>query len=145
MKNLYINEMMTQEHIEQPFDFTLSQLKQLAANGHDIREVTEDLNAQPDWLLSMGGINEVSEIVPIYEGGCASGAFMPAVTYNTALLVMNEHGDDILEFIDGNLGEIPAPKLGESWAGMAVYYTSMAVELWVGGVVTKFELYNLEY
>lgn len=70
---------------------------------------------------------------------------MPAVTYNTALLVMNEHGDGILEFIEGNMGEIPAPKQGESWAGMAVYYVSMAVELWVGGVVPQFELYDLEY
>ena len=145
MKNLYTNELMTAEHINKPFDFTLSQLKQLTANGHDIREVTEALNDQPDWLLSMGGINEVCEIVPIYEGGCASGAYMPAVTYHTAALVMNEYGDDVLEFIEGNLGEIPAPKPGESWAGMVVYYISMAVELWAGCVVTQFEIYDLEY
>ena len=145
MKNLYTDEVMPQDHIEQPFDFTPSQLKQLDDNGHDTEEVTEALNDQPEWLLAMGGINEVSEIVSIYQGGCASGAYMPAVTYNTALLVMNEHGDGILEFIEGNMGEIPAPKQGESWAGMAVYYVSMAVELWVGDVVTQFELYDLEY
>ena len=145
MKNLYTDEVMPQEHIEQPFDFTPSQLEQLADNGHDIEEAVEALNDQPEWLLSMGGINEVSEIVSIYQGGCDSGAYMPAVTYHTALLVMNEHGDAILEFIEGNLGEIPAPKHGESWAGMAVYYVSMAVELWAGGVVTQFVLFDLEY
>ena len=135
---------MPQEHSDKPFELTLSQLKQLAANGHEIRHVAETLNAQPDWLLAMGGINDVSEIVAIHEGGCASGAFMPAVTYNTALLVMNEYGDDILEFIKEDLGYIPAPKQGESWAGMAVYYVAMAVELWVG-VMDQFELDSLDY
>lgn len=65
MKNLYTDEVMPQDHIEQPFDFTPSQLKQLDDNGHDTEEVTEALNDQPEWLLAMGGINEVSEIVSI--------------------------------------------------------------------------------
>ena len=69
---------------------------------------------------------------------------MPAVTYYQALATMAEHGDDVLEYIEDTLGEIPAPKAGESWSGLAVFYLSMAVELWAGDVMSQLESHDLD-
>lgn len=76
----------------------------------------------------------VSEIDAVCEGGCASGAWMPAVTYWEAQTIMNEHGDDVLEFIEDILDEAPSPERGSSWSAHAVHYLSMAVEMWCSGV-----------
>ena len=38
-------------------------------------------------------------IASIHQGGCASGAYMPAVTYWQAIQTMSQHGDDVLEYI----------------------------------------------
>ena len=74
------------------------------------------------------------DIVSINQGGCASGAYMPAVTYHQALKTMAEHGDDVLSYIEECYGEIPQPKAGESWSGMACYYLSIAIELWASSI-----------
>ena len=71
-----------------------------------------------------------SSIAAINDGGCASGAYMPDVTYYDAKETMNHHGDAVMEFIEEHYGEIPQPQTGESWSGIAVYYLSLAVELW---------------
>ena len=73
-----------------------------------------------------------SDIAAINQGGCSSGAYMPAVTYYDARQTMAEHGDDVLEFVEEHYGEIPQPQPGESWSGIAVCYLSLAVELWAG-------------
>ena len=69
------------------------------------------------------------DIAAICQGGCASGAYMPAVTYYDALKTMSKHSDDVLQYIEDALGEVPKPE-AESWEGMACYYVSSAVELW---------------
>jgi len=69
-------------------------------------------------------------VAAIRQGGCASGAYMDAVTYYDARRTMDGHGDAVLEYIECAMGEIPQPKDGESWSGFAVFYLSMAVELW---------------
>ena len=74
------------------------------------------------------------DIAAIVQGGCASGAYMPAVTYHTARETMNEHGDDVLSCIEDMYGKSPEPPAGTSWSGIAVHYLSMAVELWAMGV-----------
>lgn len=71
-----------------------------------------------------------ADIAAINQGGCASGAYMPAVTYSQAMDTMAEHGDDVLEYIESSLGELPSPPHGISWSGMAVFYLSAAVELY---------------
>ena len=43
----------------------------------------------PAWIKD--GITNY-DVASINEGGCASGAYMPAVTYHEALETMNEHG-----------------------------------------------------
>lgn len=73
-------------------------------------------------------------VAAIVQGGCASGAYMPAVTYYDARQTMNRHGDAVMQYIEDCLGEIPQPANGESWDGLACHYLSCAVELWAGGV-----------
>lgn len=73
-------------------------------------------------------------VASIIQGGCASGAYMPAVTYYDARQTMSEHGDTVLQAIEDNYGELPQPQAGESWSGMAVFYLSCAVELWAHGI-----------
>ena len=69
-------------------------------------------------------------IAAIQQGGCASGSYMPAVTYHTAAQIMAEHGDDVLEYIESVTGELPTPPRDSSWGGIAVFFLSYAVELW---------------
>lgn len=79
------------------------------------------------------------DIDAIRYGGCSSGAFMPGVTYADALKTMSDHGDDVLQYIQDHTGELPKPAADESWAGMAVFYLSYAVELWAGGLDNEIE------
>lgn len=113
------------------FELSYSECKAVAAVV-DLRDTVERLNDQPEWLTTMGGINDLAELHSIMQGGCASGAFMSAVTYYRASEVMAEHGNDVLDFVEDSLGELPTPPKGESWSGMAVFYLSCAVELWCG-------------
>ena len=86
-----------------------------------------------------------SDIASILKGGCASGAYMPAQWYETAINTMSEHGDTILEYISDHtglqtIGEIEsmlAPARIDttaggfiSWGVMACSIVSLAVELW---------------
>jgi len=87
---------------------------------------------------------DAATVASIVQGGCASGAYTPAVTYYQALATMAAHGDDVLEYIEGELAEIPAPKAGESWSGLAVFYLSVAVELWAGDVMAQLEAHDLD-
>ena len=80
------------------------------------------------------------DIEAIQQGGCASGAYMPAVTYCKARQTMAEHGDDVLQYIQDSYGELPKPNDDESWSGIAVHYLSVAVELWA----SSFDLDEIE-
>ena len=73
------------------------------------------------------------QVCAIAHSGCASGAYMPAVTYHKARATMAEHGDDVLEFIEHCYGNLPAPAAGDSWSGMASLYLSCAVDAWATG------------
>ena len=75
-----------------------------------------------------------STVAAILQGGCDSGAYMPAVTYYQAEKTMSEHGDDIFEYIEDFLDEIPRPSAPISWSGLAVVYLSTAVEQWASDI-----------
>ena len=75
---------------------------------------------------------EVSTLRSIVQGGCGSGAYMPAVTYYKAKQTMAEHGDEVLDYIVDAYGELPAIPDDASWSGIACHYLSVAVELWAG-------------
>ena len=93
-------------------------------NQQDLAEIGINY---PLWIESMSPC----DMIAIYEGGCASGSYMPAVTYHAANKTMSEYGDSVLEYIEDSYGNLPQPINGASWSGLAVYYLSMAVELWV--------------
>ena len=88
----------------------------------------------PDWIEQDVTAGDVAAIM---EGGCASAAYMPAVTYHRASATMADHGDDVLEYITDHCGELPAPHDGESWLGIAVHYLALAVELWVDAIADE--------
>jgi hypothetical protein len=73
----------------------------------------------------------VGDVIAITEGGCASGAYMPAVTYRSALRTMNEYGDEVLYFIHecGMDASLIVATAG-GWAVMACDLLSAAVEAW---------------
>lgn len=76
-------------------------------------------------------------VAAIIRGGCASGAYMPAVTYYQAAETMHKHGDDVLQWLeDMGVTEImDAEKMLEgSWSMAAVYVLSAAVDEWAQSV-----------
>lgn len=81
-------------------------------------------------------------IAAIRQGGCESGAYIPAVTYHYALQTMSNYGDDILQYLLDNFGELPNPCEILSSSGLACFYLSCAVELWCSDAESI--LYNLE-
>lgn len=76
------------------------------------------------------------DIEAIQQGGCASGAFMPAVTYCKAKKFMMENGESVLDYIEGRCGGIPpVPEEDRNhWASHSVFYFSLAVEMWACSV-----------
>ena len=60
-----------------------------------LRGVFDELDARPAWI----GDVDVFDIMAINQGGCSSGAYMPAVIYCEALHTMYVHGDDVMEYI----------------------------------------------
>lgn len=83
-------------------------------------------------------------VAAILEGGCESGAYMPAVTYHDALVTMTARGDAVLQFIEDEYGSLDdldllALRDGDSWSGFACRVLSIAVELWAGAVAGSIE------
>ena len=84
----------------------------------------------------------VCSIKDLCQGGCASGQYMPAVTYYQAIQTMSDHGDEVLAYIYEQLGEVPGIDFATTypgWGNIAVHYLSLAVELWAHGVLTEIE------
>ena len=95
-------------------------------NENDLTDI-ENAPNYPAWIKTMSPY----DMAAIEQGGCESGAYMPAVTYYDARKTMSEYGNDVLEYISDVTGELPQPPSDVSWDGMAVFYLSIAVELWV--------------
>ena len=79
----------------------------------------------------------------LVRGGCASGQYMPAVTYSQALDTMAQHGDEVLSYLWEQYGEVPSPQDCDtfpSWSGLCCHYLSMAVESWAHGVLCQLEV-----
>ena len=114
-------------------ELTFTQCKQLAANVADIRVFLESVNAQPDFMqFEQMGVDSVAELQSIINSGCASNAHR-SVYYYDAAQCMALHGDDVLEYIENVLGELPAIEIGTSWNQIASVYLTTAIELWCGG------------
>jgi len=107
------------------------------ANLWDCEETVESFDIDvPVWIEQDISANDIAAI---NQGGCASGAYMPAVTYHTAAQIMANHGDDVLQYIEDSLGELPTIPKGESWSGIAVFFLSYAVELWASSIESELE------
>lgn len=78
------------------------------------------------------------DVAAIIQGGCDSGAYMPAVTYSRALQTMNDHGDAIFQYLEDN-DALSAPDPLESWAHLATHLVSCAVELWASSIESELE------
>jgi hypothetical protein len=90
----------------------------------------------PSWIEQDIAPYDVAAIV---QGGCASGAYMPAVTYHRAAAVMADHGDDVLDYITQSTGHLPFAPADTSWSGLACFYLSYAVELWADSIHRELE------
>lgn len=90
----------------------------------------------PEWINQDITAENVDAII---YGGCASGPYMPAVTYSTAARIMDKYGNDVIDFIESRDLELPAIPKNTSWRGMCCIYLSYAVELWARGVDTELD------
>lgn len=81
----------------------------------------------PEWIEPDISPYDVAAIV---QAGCASGAYMPAVTYHTAERTMAEHGDAVCEYLGDSDMSLHFNPSSESWAMFCTQVLSAAVELW---------------
>jgi len=79
-------------------------------------------------------------VIAIVQGGCASGAYMPAATYDLALKIMQKYSDFIFDYLEEIYGNVPLPSgVDPSWGGLACFYVSLAVETWAAAVYQELE------
>lgn len=106
-----------------------------AANQDELAEYIIEQN--PEWLEQMSNIEYFTTLASIAQGGCASGAYMPAVTYHSAKMALFcELGESMVEYAVDFLAEIDsldqvAIQLKDGVQYMAAYLASVAVEAWV--------------
>lgn len=72
-------------------------------------------------------------VAAILEGGCDSGAYMPAVTSCDALATMAEYGDEVFYHLE-SWGELDSSPPLESWSQLACHFVSRAVETWAAEI-----------
>lgn len=76
-----------------------------------------------------------ADVAAILNGGCFSGAYMPAVTYHKAMATMGQYGDEVLDSLtDAGLDVPVIAAANESWAGYCCRVLSAAVEAWASSV-----------
>lgn len=122
-------------------ELTYTQCKQIIELGEDLRSVVERLQDQPEWLLALGEIDSFCTVQAVNQGGCASGAYMPAVTYWQASKLMGKWGDEVLDYIQDMGFEVPTVG-DDSWGGYCCALVSLAVELWCGQFI---DLYGIDW
>lgn len=74
-----------------------------------------------------------SDVAAVLQGGCESGAYMPAVTYHQALATMAEHDEAILDMVK-NTGATVPDVLEVGWYRFACWLVSAAVESWCADI-----------
>lgn len=103
---------------------------------HDF-PVAEILGNVPNFLNSdTFGIITPYDVAGILQGGCASGSWMPAVTYGTATGILLEHESEVLDLIEG-YGAFTFDPENESLGGFHCKLVSCGVEIWCAGVEEK--------
>ena len=105
----------------------------------DVEQFIEKVNDQPDFIESMGAVEDVAELIAIYEGGCHSGAYMPAVTYFTAKKTFIEFEGVLCDYVDGYGLALDLDK-GDCFSNFCAKVCSAAVESWVNSFSDVIEL-----
>lgn len=141
-KNYSNPKVLTGDKAMSRIELTYTQCKQIKQLEHEnLRSIVERLQDQPEWLLELGGIDSFCTVQAVNQGGCASGAYMPAVTYWEASKLMSEWGDEVVEYIGWEIVDMP-PIGGDSWGSYCCTLVSCAIELWCG----QFEgLYDIDW
>jgi hypothetical protein len=81
----------------------------------------------------------VCDVRAICQGGCASGAYMPAVMYFEAKQTMAQHGEDIFDFIIDRLGESALDNDFTGFGMKCCAWVCAAVELWAAEALSLIE------
>ncbi len=103
---------------------------------HPDQELPDDIEV-PSYVTNPGDGSAPSthDVAAILQGGCESGAWMPAVTYWAALETMRRDGDAVLDALQS--AGLDATLLLDSegsWAAWACDLVSAAVELWAASI-----------
>ena len=86
----------------------------------------------------------VCTVRAICQGGCASGAYMPAVMYFEAKQAMAQHGEDIFDFITDRLGDYGLDNDCTSYGMKCSAWVSAAVELWAAEALFMIEEFEVD-
>lgn len=116
------------------FELTYTQAKKIieSLGRCELESFLESMNDQPEFLKFMGEIESVGGLVSIYECGCASGAYMPAVTYYTANQCMaSDAATSVEDELSGLDHEITFNPSEDSFSQFASKLCVMAVESYV--------------
>jgi hypothetical protein len=84
----------------------------------------------PEWIRPDIDTRELGAIL---QGGCASGAYMPAVTWTEAVRTMGRDGVQVVDYVQDNLGTATAAPAGR-WHDICSWWLVQAVELWCSSV-----------
>lgn len=124
---------------------SFSQCKRAIESGIDLRDLVERFNDQPEFITAMQSI-DWHDAQSILQGGCASGAYMPAVTYHTALKTMSEHYDSVESFIETSYCETHFEwrVMEENFPSFCTQVLSLAVECWVSQFAEELEVIGWE-
>jgi len=81
----------------------------------------------PDWIKQD---ILMYQIVNIVEGGCESGAYMPAVTYHEARRTMCLHGNAVVEYLSEYNYSVKWNIEHSTFSNLCTELLSEAVEIW---------------
>lgn len=82
----------------------------------------------------------LSHLRDLSQHGCESGCYMPAVTYWQALATMSEAGTEVLEYTADMREDCGLqPPIDFDWSQIAVWYLSLAVEMWARNICDRME------
>lgn len=111
-----------------------------ATNLWDIETPIRELGVDvPAWIdQDIDG----ATVAAIVQGGCESGAYMPAVTYHEAVAIMAEHGDDVVEYLrDHGWTEVFTIDDQQTFRGFCCNLLSAAVESFANDAAWQVEDY----
>jgi len=82
----------------------------------------------PLWVDPSGSIRR--DLVLYMADTGSESNLLQTTWYSDALQVMTLYGNEVLEYIENNLGEVP-PFPIDNWGHLAISLVTLAVDLWV--------------